>query len=186
MSKPDDGQRAIGHATQATAAAVLGMRSPGSLRALTDAPRNHDRGRTYDLRLLVPWYIERRLAEHGDPIMQSGGNSPATERYREAKAALAELDLAERRKELLARSQVHGFMSSFAAVIRRANEALARQYGAGAQQLLNEALDDGQRLIDRWIEAVHAGKGCPTCERPYSEKCATCLVAETLDTDATK
>ncbi len=48
MIKTDDDQRVVGRVTQAVAARVLGMRSPGSLRALTDAPRNRDSGRTYD------------------------------------------------------------------------------------------------------------------------------------------
>src|ERR1041385_3788699 len=47
-----------------------------------------------------------KLAREDDPLMQGGGSSPALERYREERAALARLDRLEREGQLLPRDEV--------------------------------------------------------------------------------
>ncbi len=66
--------------------------------------------RMYDLSMIARWRIARAEHRRGveDPLMVGGDNSPALERYRTARAKLAELDLAVKRGELLPREQVLG------------------------------------------------------------------------------
>jgi hypothetical protein len=86
--------------------------------------------------------------DEADPLLQGGG-SPALERYREERAALARLDRLEREGALLPRDQVRQGLGRVAAIVRAAGDALQRQHGPAALELLYEALDDAQREIDR-------------------------------------
>jgi hypothetical protein len=78
-----------------------------------------------------------------------GGGSPALERYRRERAALARLDRLERQRRVMPREEVRSAMGRVAAVLRGAGEALGRQFGPAAVDLLHEAMDDAQREIDR-------------------------------------
>jgi len=89
-----------------------------------------------------------KLAKEDDPLMVGSG-SPALERYRTERALLAKLDRLERQRKVLPRESVRAAMGRVAAVLRGAGEALARQYGGGAVDILHEALDDAQREIER-------------------------------------
>jgi hypothetical protein len=90
-----------------------------------------------------------KLAREDDPLLQGGPSSPALERYREERAALARLDRLEREGALLPRDQVRQWLGRVAAIVRAAGDALQRQHGPAALELLYEALDDAQREIDR-------------------------------------
>src|SRR4051812_14117329 len=79
---------------QSAAAYIIGLK-PRSFRDL-DAPRNDDG--TYNAAELVKWQVAR-TASPDDPLL-AGGDSPNLERYRKAKAELAEMDAAERRGQL--------------------------------------------------------------------------------------
>ena len=92
----------------------------------------------------------RKLAS-GDDELMGGGNSPALERYREERAALARLDRLEREKVLLPRDEVRDALIRIAGIIRGAGEELQRQFGAAAVDLLYEALDDADREIERCL-----------------------------------
>jgi hypothetical protein len=89
-----------------------------------------------------------KLAKDDDPLMQGGG-SPALERYREERAALARLDRLEREGVLLPREKARQAMGQVASIVRGAGDALQRQFGAAAVEILYEALGDAQREIDR-------------------------------------
>ncbi|MGE0770052.1 MAG: hypothetical protein AB7L90_26760 [Hyphomicrobiaceae bacterium] len=89
-----------------------------------------------------------RLGPDDDPLMQGGG-SPALERYREERAAMARLDRLEREQKLLPRDEVRESMARTAAILRAAGDTLQRQFGPAAVEILYEALDDAQREIDR-------------------------------------
>lgn len=94
----------------------------------------------------------RKLAAPDDELMQ-GGNSPALERYREERAAMARLDRLEREQSLLPRDEAREGLGRIAARIRAAGEQLERQFGPGAREVLDEALNDA----DREIEQVFGG-----------------------------
>jgi hypothetical protein len=79
-----------------------------------------------------------------DPLL-SGPSSPALERYREARAELAKLDLSARRKDLLPRGEIHDKLMRLASILRTTGETLGRQFGAEAQAVLGGALDEFER-----------------------------------------
>ncbi len=89
-----------------------------------------------------------KLNKADDDLMQGTG-SPALERYREERAALARLDRLEREAQLLPRDQVREALGRIAAIVRGAGDALQRQHGVAAVQILFDALDDAQREIDQ-------------------------------------
>jgi hypothetical protein len=89
-----------------------------------------------------------KLARDDDPLL-SGGSSPALERYREERALLARLDRLEREGALLPRDEARRALGRVAAILRQAGEALARDYGNGAVDLLNEALADADAEVER-------------------------------------
>lgn len=103
----------------------------------------------YPLKEIVQWvrhnvWCKRQVV--GEELLE-GPVSPALERFREARANLAELDLREREGELVDRETVHTGVVAIAGLVRSAGEQLQRQYGADAQAILDDALDDAEREI---------------------------------------
>jgi hypothetical protein len=96
----------------------------------------------------------RKLAREDDALLKGGGASPALERYREERAALARLDRLQRERELVPRQEVRVALGQIAAILRGAGETLGRQFGAAAAEVLHEALDDARKEIDRSFAAV--------------------------------
>lgn len=90
-------------------------------------------------------------AETDDPLLV-GGNSPALERYRDAKAKLANLELEAKRRELVPREQVHDALARVASILRAAGETIQR-YSVEAHRVLDEALESAQREIDTLFPA---------------------------------
>lgn len=90
----------------------------------------------------------QKLARDDDPLMQGTG-SPALERYREERAAMARLDRLEREQNLIPRGEVREALGRIAAILRGAGDVLQREAGRAAFEILCEALDDAQREIDR-------------------------------------
>lgn len=98
----------------------------------------------YDLSEIHAWRLERetrRRAASDDPLLD-GGDSPGLERYRQAKAALAELELAERESSLMSREKALTILGRFAAKIRRMGERLGKRFGADAAIMVNESLTE--------------------------------------------
>ena len=91
----------------------------------------------------------RLAGENGEDALLGGANSPALERYREARAKLAELDLQEREKDLLPAAEVHEMLVRLSTLLRNAGETLQRQYGPDAVAIYDGALDDFNVLLDR-------------------------------------
>lgn len=89
-----------------------------------------------------------KLAKDDDELMQGNG-SPALERYREERAAIARLDRLEREGLLVPRDEIREVLGRVATILRGAGDALQRQYGPAALEILYEALDDAEREIDR-------------------------------------
>jgi hypothetical protein len=86
-----------------------------------------------------------------DDVLMQGDGSPALERYREERAALARMDRLERERVLVRRDEVREGLGRIATIIREAGESLQRQYGSGAAALLFEAMDEARREVDRWF-----------------------------------
>ena len=77
--------------------------------------------------------------------------SPALERYREERAALARLDRLEREGTLLSREGMHTSLTKIAAILRSAGERLQRVCGTEAADILNEALDDAEAYTEQYF-----------------------------------
>lgn len=97
-----------------------------------------------------------KLARDDDELMQGTG-SPALERYREERRALARLDRLEREGQLLPRDETREVLGRIAGILRGAGDTLQRQFGAAAAEILHEALEDAQREVDRSIPGVEDG-----------------------------
>lgn len=95
-------------------------------------------------------YYSRWLTgkSNGDTLLD-GENSPALERYREEKFRLARLDRQERERELLPREQIHEQLTRLANILHTAGEAIGREYGARAQEILNDAIADWERELPK-------------------------------------
>ena len=110
-------------------------------------PRNVDG--TYVIPAVVAWRVEEAVQaariEAGadvDPLLVGGNKgSVALERYRTAKAELAEMDAARKREELLPADDVRALIFEFADAVRAAAEQIRQQYGNDPADLLDEALE---------------------------------------------
>jgi phage terminase Nu1 subunit (DNA packaging protein) len=127
--------------SQGAAASLLGL-SVRHFRDL-DAPRNQDG--SYSARRVVAWFVTRETSEEEE--LTSGPDSPGLERYRLAKARVAELDAAEREGALVSRAVAREILGRWAARIRKAGVMLQRNHGNAAQQLLDSALGDCARIL---------------------------------------
>ena len=85
----------------------------------------------------------RRLTRD-EEMLTTGPMSPALERYREERAAIARLDRLEREGVLLAREDVHTGLMMIAGILRSAGETLRRGFGPEAAAIIEEALDDAE------------------------------------------
>jgi hypothetical protein len=92
-----------------------------------------------------------KLARDDDPMMQGSG-SPALERYREEKAIMAKLDRQEREGQLLPLDDMRRILDQIAMTVKSAGEVLERQYGPGAAEILNEAVGEMGRIMERSLE----------------------------------
>jgi hypothetical protein len=99
-----------------------------------------------------------KLANEDDALL-GGGSSPALEEYRKKRAALADLDLLERQNQLIPRDQARQAMGRVAGILRNAQEALQRQFGPAAMDIISEALDEADQEVDRCFGQVQATEG---------------------------
>lgn len=115
-------------------------------------------GPTVDLRKLLR-QVHDFFAKYGarfaqavdeEAVMAAGleKGSPAAERYREMKADIEEMKRDGMYGELLPRAEMRKGLAAVASTIRIAGERLEREYGPGAREILDEALDEAEDTID--------------------------------------
>jgi hypothetical protein len=92
----------------------------------------------------------RKLSADYD-LLGSDTSSPALERYREERAAIAKLDRLERERQLVRRDDVRMGLARVANILQTAGDLLAQHYGPGAAEIVTEALSDAEREVDRWF-----------------------------------
>ncbi len=100
---------------------------------------------------VVEILVRRADDDTTDADIWTGAPSPALERLRTAKARMAELDLEERSKSSVPLADLLPVLAGVAGPLRKCGEALGRQFGAGAQALLNEALQAYSDALNREI-----------------------------------
>jgi len=109
-------------------------------------------GKAIDLAEFVRWFHGDHLAEVRRLRAESqGGSDDPKYRLAEINARLKQLDLDARQGRLLDRHHVHQGLSRMAALLRRAGEALQREH-PGAERILNDALEDFTREVDRLFD----------------------------------
>jgi hypothetical protein len=94
-------------------------------------------GDTIDLGLFLPRlfaFMAENWLKFGKEVsleaaMAGDGTSPALERFRNAQADRAELDVAARRREVLPRAETREMMLRVAMIYRNGEEALTRSFG---------------------------------------------------------
>ena len=163
------GRRESGWLTRRQMAAVFDV-SPWSfdqhVRPLL--PADAVRGEGKDLRFYAAGVVEawairrfRPSAENksgeSDPLLV-GPQSPALERYREARAEREELLVAQLRGDLVDRREFQALLLRTAHILRGCGEALQRQFGPDAQGILDESIDDVEREVQRHF-AQYEGNG---------------------------
>jgi hypothetical protein len=143
--------------TQTAAAYVIGY-TPRFLRD-NSAPRQADG--TYRLLPLVAWALERAKQNAvSDPLLV--GDSPNLERYRKAKAELAEMDAAERRNQLIDVSALcDWWLCEVAAPLRQAIALLAKTHGEDASQVVTDALEKAIEAVSKREPESTAGDPKP-------------------------
>lgn len=141
--KRESDQLQLAELSQKAAAWIVGM-TPRGLRD-TDCPRNQDG--SYNARDLVAWIVQRQLPVSADPLLAEG-DSAALERYRMAKAKLAELDLEVRKGELIEVGRCRDMLARWAVVIRRMGERLSKRYGNDAALTVNESLSECRTIAE--------------------------------------
>lgn len=99
----------------------------------------------------------QKLSADDELMRGDGSSSPALERYREERAAIARLDRLEREGKLVDREQARDGMLRVASLLRTAGETLQRQFGTAAYEILDEALVDAEREIERLMREPDDG-----------------------------
>lgn len=119
----------------------------------------------FTVRLVCEWKFKRDLeleqknnpppapVDPDDPLLGSG-DSPGLERYRMAKAQLAEMDLAEREKVTLSADAVHDGLNIISQTFRKACEILQRKFGTEAFSVLETAVQEAETQIDDMFRAT--------------------------------
>ena len=137
--------------SQGAAAYLVGL-STRTLRD-TDAPRNPDG--TYSARDLLAWFAHQAT---DDVTLGAPTDSPGLERYRLARAAMAELDLAVRKGELVSVSAFREMGSRWAARLRKCGELLARKFGNDALAIQTDAIADMHKIAEAFCGGELEGK----------------------------
>ncbi len=109
------------------------------------AIRKRGRRFEYEGRALFAVILEWRAT---DETPATAGDSPNLERLRAARARLAELDVLERERQLIPVDELRDWLSRIAERLRIAADALQKQYGTGAYDIMARALEDMRRLIE--------------------------------------
>jgi transcriptional regulator with XRE-family HTH domain len=86
-----------------------------------------------------------------DPLLTEG-DSPGLERYRMAKAKLAELDLESRKNQLIDREKARDIFGRWATLIRRMGERLSKRWGNEAANMVNETLDECRLIVEESLD----------------------------------
>lgn len=142
--------------TTTEAARVFGMTPEGFRRSVAPlapepARRNTKAGSEWNLPQVLDAWVQDQVERRSGPdaAALAGGNSPALERLRHLMIEEKKLTLAERRAQLLDRSEMHGQLGRIAARLRRSLDTLQRRCGHVAHEILSSALDEAEIEIER-------------------------------------
>ena len=101
----------------------------------------------YPLDQIARWRIDVAEAV-ASRSSASSDDGDSLDKLRRTQAALKALELQEKRNALIDRDRVHISLVRLASLLRSAGDRLQAEYGADAQSILDEALDDFERLVE--------------------------------------
>ncbi|MCX7429053.1 MAG: hypothetical protein NTW96_25930 [Planctomycetia bacterium] len=124
-------------------------------------------GKEIDLAALATWLhgfladnaVKLRAADPRDPLL-AGDSTPALERYRTARAILAEMEIEQQSGQWIPRDVIHDGLTLFASIIRGIGLTLQRAKsltGPEAHQILEEGLTEGEQVIEGFCGALRQG-----------------------------
>lgn len=99
------------------------------------------------LRSEGPWKPHAKPVQAEDELLVSEGDSVGLERYRLAKAGLAELDLRERQGELIHRESCREAFAMIAMRIRRMGERHGKMFGPESARSVNATIEECEDLL---------------------------------------
>ena len=110
------------------------------------------RPRAYRLDQIAIWLRtegpgSKALRSAADDPLLADGDSPALERYRLAKAKHAELDLEQRRAELIDLAKCRDLFGRWGSVIRKMGDRVSKRFGSEANQMVAEAIDECDSIV---------------------------------------
>jgi hypothetical protein len=131
--------------------------------APVDAVKKDGREVYFNCRRLLDGLLEQAKRQRpqggdGDPLL-ADGDSPGLERYRNAKADLAEMERDRQRKQIVRVDEIEPVLMQLAGVMRSASENLARQFGNEAAGIVNEAVDEWAAGIAKLFAGGGGGAG---------------------------
>lgn len=103
-----------------------------------------------------------------DEMHMRSGESPTLERWRLAKAKIAEIELEEKLETIILIDSVRDSLITMAHVLRGVSEKLQRQFGQAAADVLNEGFED----LDRTYQVKYGPKSRakqPETTAPHSD-----------------
>lgn len=120
------------------------------------AVRKERRAVYYYAPVLVGLYMESQtqsasFRQLGDDPLLDSGDSPALERYRAAKAEIAEFDLAVRRKEVLMKDSLLEALNTGAAGLRALIERWERRQRAAEAEEVRDAVHQGISALSKVV-----------------------------------
>lgn len=134
------------HKTVAEQAATYGLPIGGASIDLAElAPKLHD-----FLARIAPYYA-RWITNADEDALLLGEATPSLERLRKAQAELTEFKLKQLKRDVVPREEVHQKLARTASIVRGCGDALQRQFGPEAHQILEDALNDVDRQIAEWL-----------------------------------
>ncbi len=134
-------------------------------------------GATIDLTKVVRWLHDflaanriKLMRDEDEDAALMAGEGPAIERWRLAKAQIAEIELEEKRKRLLPLDEIHRGLARSASIMRRAGERLERLFGPDARKLFDEAIDNAIRVAESGLGEADGGGEASADEKPKLER----------------
>jgi hypothetical protein len=131
-----------------------------------DAPAVAEALANHRVRLAAP------APESDDPLLVGGSDSPGLERYRQAKATLAEMEAAERQGKIIEVDVVVELLRPCPAIFRSAADRARRKWGNDIGDYFNEIVDEYDTAMSRALDKLEDGrraKPTPAVRGPASE-----------------
>jgi hypothetical protein len=97
-------------------------------------------------------------AADGEDGLLAGASQDVKDEHVRLKNVLLHMDIEERKKELISRTEMHKFLGELAKVIRDAGESLYQEFGADAQRTIVDALEDYDRNIEAFFDSAYGDR----------------------------